>query len=251
MKGAEFPHYFMSTNTSVRSTFFRGMRDGIPIGLGYFAVSFSLGIVARNIGLNAIQGFFLSFLNLASAGEYAGLSAMKDNSSYVELAILILIANARYILMSCALSQKLSPDMPVRHRLLLGYGVTDEIFGLEISFPDYLRPEYTYGAYVTTVLPWSIGTSLGIVIGNILPAVAVVSLSGAIYGMFISIVIPPTRKNKKTAVIVFASFVLSTVCAFAPILSKMSEGIRIIVLTVVISVIAALIFPVDDKEGEQ
>ena len=112
----------------------RGMRDGIPVGLGYLAVAFSLGIAARNAGLNAFQGFLVSLLNNASAGEYAGFTTIAADATYLEIAIVTLIANARYLLMSCSLSQKFAPGTPMRHRLLVGYDVTDELFGLAISY---------------------------------------------------------------------------------------------------------------------
>ena len=113
---------------SNRQAFRRGFRDGIPIGLGYLAVSFSIGIAARNIGLNAFQGFLMSLLNNASAGEYAGLTVIAANSPYIEVAIVTLITNARYLLMSCAMSQRLSPDLSLGHRLLMSYDITDELF---------------------------------------------------------------------------------------------------------------------------
>lgn len=119
--------------------FRRGFRDGIPIGLGYLAVSFSIGIAARNIGLNAFQGFLMSLLNNASAGEYAGLTVIAANSPYIEVAIVTLITNARYLLMSCAMSQRLSPDLSLGHRLLMSYDITDELFGIAISRPRYFK----------------------------------------------------------------------------------------------------------------
>ena len=128
----------------MKKEFSEGMKDGIPIGLGYFAVSFSLGIAARNAGLTALQGFIASLLNNASAGEYAGFTVIAANAGYVEMVLMTLIANARYLLMSCALSQKFAPDTPMRHRLLVGYDVTDEIFGITIARPGILNPYYTY-----------------------------------------------------------------------------------------------------------
>ena len=110
---------------SNRQAFRRGFRDGIPIGLGYLAVSFSIGIAARNIGLNAFQGFLMSLLNNASAGEYAGLTVIAANSPYIEVAIVTLITNARYLLMSCSLSQKFSSETGLLHRMLVGYDVTE------------------------------------------------------------------------------------------------------------------------------
>ena len=132
-------------NTTTKKVFMEGMRDGLPIGLGYFAVSFSLGIVARNAGLNAFQGFLASLLTNASAGEYAIFTLIAANATYFEVAIMTLITNARYLLMSCALSQRFSPDTGIGHRLLLGYDVTDELFGITIARKGMINPFYTYG----------------------------------------------------------------------------------------------------------
>lgn len=240
----------MSNKSENKSKIFlKGMRDGAPIGLGYFAVSFSIGITAKNVGLTALQGFFLSLLNNASAGEVAGLSSIAAQTSLITLAVVMLITNARYLLMSCALSQKFSPDTPFYHRLLIAFDITDEVFGIGISYPGFLEPAYMYGAFLTTIPMWAAGTVLGIVVGNILPQIVVNALSVAIYGMFLAVVIPPCRKNKVITGVVICSFVLSYISKYLPILSKASESIRVIILTVLISGIAAVLFPVkDDKE---
>ena len=145
-----------------RKVFCEGMRDGVPIALGYFAVSFSLGIAARNAGLTPIQGFFASLFNNASAGEYAAFSLIAAGATYLEVAIITLIANARYLLMSCALAQKFAPGTPFFHRLIIGYDVTDELFGITIARPGYLNPFYTYGAIALAAPAWAIwGHSAG------------------------------------------------------------------------------------------
>ena len=228
----------------------RGMRDGIPVGLGYLAVAFSLGIAARNAGLNAFQGFLVSLLNNASAGEYAGFTTIAADATYLEIAIVTLIANARYLLMSCSLSQKFAPGTPMRHRLLVGYDVTDELFGLAISCDGYLDPYYMYGAILVAAPSWAIGTALGVVLVNVFPARGVSALSAARYGMFLAIIIPPARKNKIVAVLVLLSFALSFACGYLPFVSTLSSGTRTIILTVVLSAGAALLFPVKDDEKE-
>lgn len=238
-------------NKNLKNIFLKGMRDGVPIGLGYFAVSFSIGITAKNTGLDALQGFFLSLLNNASAGEVAGLSSIAAKTSLITLAVVMLITNARYLLMSCALSQKFSPDTPFYHRLLIAFDITDEIFGIGISYPGYLEPSYMYGAFLTTIPMWAVGTVLGIVVGNILPQVVVNALSVAIYGMFLAVVIPPCRKNKVITGVVISSFVLSYISEYIPLISKASESIRVIILTLIISGTAALLFPVKDSEEEE
>ena len=185
------------------------MRDGVPIGLGYLAVSFSLGIAAGGIGLSAVQGFLASLLNNASAGEYAGFALMAAGAGYLELALVILVTNARYLLMSCALSQKFSPETPFFHRFLVGFDVTDELFGLAIAQPGYLDPVYLYGAFAVAMPGWSVGTAVGILAGDVLPGRVVTALSVAIFGMFLAIIIPPAKENRVVGVLVLLSFAAS------------------------------------------
>ena len=123
-----------------RRAFCDGMRDGFPIALGYFAVAFSLGIAARHAGFTPMQGFWVSLLNNASAGEYAAFTLIAAKATYWEVAVITLIANARYLLMSCALAQRFAPGTPFWHRLVIGYDVTDELFGITIARPGHLNP---------------------------------------------------------------------------------------------------------------
>ena len=227
-----------------RTSFRSGVRDGIPIAAGYFAVSFTLGIAARNAGFSAIQAMVASLTNNASAGEYAAFALVAAGAGYLEVAIMTLVANARYLLMSCALSQKLAPETPLLHRLLVGYDVTDEIFAISISRWGNLDPFYTYGAMAVAIPGWSIGTLLGVLAGNILPLRVVSALSVGLYGMFLAIILPPARKNQVVGGVVLLSFVLSYGAARLPLLANVSSGIKTIVLTVVISLGAALAFPV-------
>jgi len=233
-----------------RKVFCEGMRDGVPIALGYFAVSFSLGIAARSAGLTPIQGFIASLFNNASAGEYAAFSLIAAGATYVEVAIITLIANARYLLMSCALAQRFAPGTPFFHRLIIGYDVTDELFGITIARPGCLNPFYTYGAITLAAPAWAMGTALGIVAGNLLPLRAVSALSVALYGMFLAIIIPPARKNKVVAALVVLSFALSFACNYLPGIASLSDGTRTILLTVLISCGAALLFPVKNDAEE-
>ena len=228
--------------------FIRGLRDGVPIGLGYFAVAFSLGIVAQKAGLTPLQGFIASFFNVASAGENALFNSILEHASYFEVAIITFVVNARYFLMSCSLSQRFSPDTKFIHRLGVGFGVTDEIFGISIAQEGKLNPLYNYGAIAISVPLWSIGTSLGIIAGNILPVRVVSALSVALYGMFLAIIIPPAKKNVIIAIAVTVSFIASYICGIIPHIRELSGGTRTIILTVLISSIVAIIKPVEDKE---
>ena len=202
-----------------RRVFTEGMRDGVPIALGYFAVSFSLGIAARHAGFTPLQGFLASLFNNASAGEYAAFSLIASGATLAEVAIITLIAKARYLLMSCALAQRFAPGTPFFHRLLIGYDVTDELFGITISRPGALNPYYTYGAILLAAPAWAMGTALGIMAGNLLPLRVVSALSVALYGMFLAIIIPPARQNRVVAALVLLSFAAPFPRARAPFCS--------------------------------
>ena len=234
-----------------RNALQKGIRDGIPIGIGYFAVAFSLGIAARNAGLTPFQAFLASLFCNASAGEYAGFTLIAAGATFAEIAIVTLIANARYLLMSCALSQKLHPRMPFYHRFLIAYDVTDELFGINIARPGYLNPCYTYAAVLTAAPGWAIGTALGTIAGNLLPLRLVSALSVALYGMFLAVIIPPAKHDRVIAVLIVLCFAASYCATYLQFISELSEGIRTILLTVVIATGAALLFPRENHlEGE-
>ncbi len=228
----------------------KGLRDGIPIALGYFAVSFTLGIVAKNAGLTAFQAFLTCALTNASAGGYAGFTAIAENSGYIDLTLTMLIVNARYLLMSAALSQKLSSQIPLHHRMLIAFDVTDEIFGISVAQKGKLNPYYNYGAMSVSIPCWATGAALGVLLGNVLPQSIVSALSVGLYGMFLAIVIPPARKNRIIAGIVIVSMVLSFAFSKIPFICNLSSGIRVIILTVVIALTAAILFPVKEEENE-
>ncbi|NLL94033.1 MAG: AzlC family ABC transporter permease [Clostridiales bacterium] len=234
-----------------RKCFKMGLRDGLPISLGYFAVSFTLGIAAQGAGLTAIQATFASLMINASAGEFVGFTLIASSAGYLEIAIMELIANARYLLMSCALSQKLPANTPLIQKLIIGFDVTDEIFGISIAVSGKLNPFYTIGAIVVSMPGWASGTFLGVILGNALPARIVSALSVGLFGMFIAVIIPPAKKQKIIAGIIVVSFLLSYIINTLKIFDFISSGVKIILLTVVISAVAAILFPVkEDSDNE-
>ena len=224
-----------------------GMRDGIPIALGYFAVAFSLGITARDCGFSALQGFAASFTTYASAGQYIGFTLYGAGATLIQLIIMTIITNARYVLMGFALNQRLPEGSSMGKRLLAGLTITDEIFGITIARPGYVNPWYSFGAFVISMPMWSIGTALGITVGNILSAQLVSALSVALFGMFLAVIFPACRKDRFVFLVVIVSFAASYAIAHLPGLSALSTGNRTIMLTIVISAAAAIVRPARQK----
>ena len=236
---------------SRRDVFFEGLHDGIPIALGYFVVSFTLGIAAKNAGLDPFQGFLASFFNNASAGEYAAFTVIASDAPYLEMALITLVANARYMLMSCVVSQKFEANTPLLHRVLVGFDITDEIFGITIARKGPLNPYYNYGAMAGALPGGSVGTARGVVAGNLLPPSVVSALSVALFGMFLWVIIPTARDNRIVGLLVLSSFLMSFACAHLPGLKELTAGTRTILLTLLLAGIGALFFPVKDLTDEK
>ena len=225
---------------------------GIPIALGYIVVGFTLGIAARNAGFTPFMGFITSFFNNASAGEYAAFVLASSDASYIEMAIMTLIANARYLLMACVISQRLAPDASLLQRVLIGFDLTDEIFGITAAryVTRAVEPAYVYGAMLVALPAWSGGTAMGVIAGSILPPYLVSALSVALYGMFIAIIIPPSKKDHIVGIFVLLSFGASFFAAHLPYIMTLSSGTRTIILTVVLSSAAAILFPIKDDNQQ-
>jgi len=239
------------SQTENRSMFLKGCKDGLPIAAGYFAVAFSLGIAGKALGLKPFHCMIISVLTHASAGEYATYNMMSIDATYIEMAIMILIANARYLLMSCAMSQKLHPDLSFGHRLLMGFGITDEIFGICIACPNLINPNYMYGAMITAIPAWALGSGIGCFSGNILPDRLVSALGVALFGMFLAIIIPPAKGNKIIGLLIVISFIASYITSRLDFFENISSGTITIILTVAISALAAIVFPHVEQEDEE
>lgn len=228
-----------------------GLRDGLPICFGYFAVSFAFGIQAAGIGLSIPEAAVISAANLTSAGQFAALGIIAAGASFLELAFTQLVINLRYFLMSCALSQRLAPEMPFAHRFGIAYGMTDEIFAVSCSQAAPISPYYSYGLIAAAVPGWVLGTTFGAAAGNILPGVLTNALGIALYGMFIAIVVPPAKENRVIAGVAVLAMAVSAVFTFAPYLESISSGFRIILVTLLVAGGAAWLFPIPDNPAKE
>jgi len=231
--------------------FKRGLKGGLPIGIGYFAVSFTIGILMRNACFTPFQGFLFSIINNTSAGEVAGISIIQAGGSYLEIAISQLVINARYLLMSAALIPAIDPTLGSIPRFLIANDIADETFALNIMQKRPLDPHFAYGVAISTMPLWAMGAALGIIFGNILPERVVSALSVALYAMFVAVIIPPAKKNRFLFPVIIISMASSYLFSIIPYLSSISEGFRVIILTLVISAIVAVIKPVKEKSNEE
>ncbi len=223
----------------------------LPICAGYFAVSFALGITAREAGINAPLAALMSFTNLASAGQFAGITLIASQAAFFETFLTILVINMRYGLMSLTLTQKLAPGTGTVKRLLIAYGNTDEIFGVSSTRKEPITGSFMAGLEIFPILSWTAGTFIGSVAGNILSERLLSALGIALFGMFVSIVVPPATKHRPTAVVALISMGLSLLMYFVPFLSDhISSGFRVIICTLSAAFVGALFFPTPEEKKE-
>lgn len=229
-------------------TFLRGLRAGIPIGLGYLSVAFTFGIMAVSYGFSWWQAVLISMLNVTSAGQFAGIGIMRASGSWVEMLISQLTINVRYSFMSISLSQKVDEKFKGISRWLLGFMMTDEIFAVAVSQEKVSRAFFT-GLSIIPYLGWTLGTLIGALLGNVLPARLMSALSVAIYGMFVAIVVPEMKKSKSVVIVVLLAIALSSMFYYIPVLAEhVSGGISISICAIAAALAGAILFPVKEEE---
>lgn len=241
---------FNSADIMENNNFRMGLRDGIPIALGYLAVSFAFGISSAMMGLSAIEALLISLLNLTSAGQLAGMPIIAGGGSLIELALTQLVINSRYALMSVSLSQRLSPSITSLDRAAIGFAVTDEIFATAYGKEQTLGRKYLVGLAIFPIVGWTLGTLLGAIAGDILPDVVVNALSVAMYAMFIAIIVPAAKKSVPILLAVLLAVAISSVFYYVPALSAVPAGFVIIIAAVVSGIVIALAAPVKDDSEE-
>lgn len=228
-----------------KQEFQQGLRDGIPIALGYFSVSFSFGILALGGGLTIFQAALTSLTNVTSAGQFAGLQIMIAGGTLMEMVLTQLIINLRYALMSLSLSQKLDGNVTFWQRLVIAFANTDEIFAVAMGRQKSLTFPYMAGLQILPILGWTAGTAIGAAAGSMLPAAVNSALSVALYGMFIAVVIPAAKKARPVLLTAAMAMALSCLLYYVPVFDGISAGVSIIICTVVASAAGSLLFPVD------
>jgi 4-azaleucine resistance transporter AzlC len=233
-------------------TFHEGLKDGLPIGLGYLSVSFSFGILAVASGLSWWQACLVSLTNITSAGQVAGVGIMASSGGLIEMMVSQIVINLRYSLMAISLSQKTDKSMSTLKRALLSYGLTDEIFGVAVSKKHDVGSKYFFGLTVLPVIGWVLGTLLGSILGGIFPVFLTNALAVGIYGMFISIVIPKAKHSRMIMVCALIACAISCLLFYVPWLkAHISSGFAIIIAAVIAALVGVFCFPHDDEGGRE
>jgi len=225
------------------SDFLYGMKKGIPIALGYFAVSFSFGVMAVT-GITPLMATIISATNVTSSGQYAGVKLMIQGASYIEIFLTILLINLRYSLMSISLSQKIE-NMPIGVKLLIGFGITDEIYAVSITDSHKITAKYMFGLMSLPIIGWVLGTVVGAFGSKFFNQDLLSAMGIALYAMFIAIIIPDARKSKPIFLVIIIAAAISTAFYYIPGIKEIGLGFKIIIATVIAAIIGAIFFPIE------
>jgi len=225
-----------------------GIKDGIPIALGYLSVSFSFGIIAVEGGLTWYQATMISVFNTTSAGQVAGLSIMLMHGPLIEMAVTQFVINLRYSLMAISLSQNVNKGVKPIYRFLFGAMITDEVFAVAVSKAYKVGRGYLLGLQGTAFLGWSLGTFLGAILGGVLPASVTSALGLAIYGMFIAIFVPRSRDDRRVAIVVVVAIILSCILKYVPYVNRISSGFAVIISAVLAALFGTFFLPGNEKK---
>ncbi len=229
--------------------FGQGVKDGVPIGLGYLSVSFTFGIMAIIAGLYWWEAVLISMTCVTSAGQLAGIQVMISPGRYIEMLVSQLTINVRYSFMSISLSQKVTEKFSGIWRWIFGFMITDEIFAVAVSKP-VVRRSYFAGLSVMPYIGWTLGTLAGALLGDVLPASVMSALGIAIYAMFVAIVVPEMKKSRPVIFVVILAAGLSCIFTYVPMIKEVPSGIAISICAVVAAMIMAIIKPIRETADE-
>lgn len=228
------------------NAFLRGIHAGLPIGLGYFSVSLSFGILAVSYGFSWWQAVLISALTVTSAGQFAGINTMLHPGQYFAMLLSQLTINVRYSMMSVSLSQKVDKAFGKAARWLLGFFITDEIFAVAAAERTLTKPFFA-GLTVLPWIGWTLGTLTGALAGSILPERLMNAMCIALYGMFVAIVVPVAKTEKPVLFAVVLAMVFSCLFTWLPGLKELSSGIAVSLCAIGAAAVAAAVFPVKEE----
>ena len=234
-----------------KNEFVQGLKDGLPICLGYFSVSVAFGMTTVLAGMPLWAAVLISLTNLTSAGQFAGANLMLAGVNMMELGLTTLVINIRYFLMSLSVSQKVERKMSMKERLAVSFGITDEIFAVSMQYKGELSTPYMAGLIITPILGWTGGTLAGGAATSVMPEALSSTLGIALYGMFIAVIIPPAREERSVLFTVILAILSSLAFTYLPGLRNLGSGWSIIIITIAVSAVAAWLFPRKPEEVEE
>lgn len=207
--------------------FKRGLQAGISIGIGYFPIAITFGLLAKTTGLTISETMLMSLLVFAGAAQYISLSLLTLGTGIFEIILTTFIVNIRHFLMSASLNEKCEEDH-VTNRLIYSFGITDETFSVAATREGTVTTGYLLGLISVAYSSWVVSSGLGHLVGGSLPQTLQESMSVALYAMFIGLLVPSMKTSIKVVFLAVLAASFNTIFIFSEVLTT---GWAIVVAT--------------------
>lgn len=230
----------------VKKSFKTGLKEALPIFMGYFPIALTFGLIAKSAGLSGYLAVFMSMTNFTGATQFISVNMLIAGMSVWNILFATLMINARYFLMSFCLINKLPAGIKTVAKRILAFGVTDEVFVLAMT-KEGLDKEFVLGSQVTSWIGWVTGTFTGVMVADFLPQSVLNSTGIAIYIMFVGLILPAVKKSVRVATVSGIAIVISAVLFYTPWLKELVGNWRIILTIVVTATVGTMLFPVEEE----
>ena len=219
----------------------KGFRAGLPIALGYLPIAVTFGILAKQVGLSALEATGMSLWVFAGASQFLALKLLESGVTAGEIILSTLFINFRHLLMSASLSQQLKTARG--SAFVLSFGITDETF-VVACLEKKLTGLHFFAIILLAYLAWTAGSLGGNLFAALIPVSLVSGMTIALYAMFIGLLIPSVKKNWKPGIIAALSALIAWTLTRA--VPRLSSG-WIIVITTLIASAAGILLPQAEK----
>lgn len=222
-----------------------GLKAGLSIAIGYFPIAITFGLLAKTTGLNIVEATAMSIFVYAGAAQYITLSLIAKSVDPVLIVLNTFVVNIRHFLMTASLNEKLLPSSRSK-KALLAFWITDESFSvLATRKEEKLTMAFSFGVALIAYSSWVSFTVVGHLIGANLPAFLQAAMSVALYAMFIGLLVPSMRGNRKVVVLAVTAAAINGLFFWT---GWLSTGWSILVSTLASSIFVEIVYSMKSRE---
>ena len=220
-------------------TFSKGLRAGLSIAIGYFPIALTFGLLAKTTGLSMWEATAMSIFVFAGAAQYISLTLISSGVDPILIVLNTFVVNIRHFLMTASLNEKMQPEKRWK-KAIYAFGVTDETFSvLATRKEEKIRTPFAAGVILIAYGSWVAFTALGHVIGANLPEFLQAAMSIALYAMFVGLLVPSMKGNRKVIWLATFGAVIHSALYWSGLLST---GWAILVATLGSAILVEIIF---------
>ncbi len=219
------------------SQFRKGLQAGVSIGIGYFPIALTFGLLAKTSGLSITETVLMSMIVFAGASQYISLSLIAYGTGVFEIILTTFIVNIRHFLMGATLNEKSDHDQLI-HKIIYSFGITDETFSVAATKEGQVTSGYMFGLISIAYSSWVVFSGIGHLIGASLPQTLQESMGVALYAMFIGLLVPSMKTSVKVVFLAVLGAVFNTILTINDI---MAQGWAIVTATLLSSIIIEIV----------